>query len=87
MEAVRSENFVRWAAGVGIGFDPRYPESRCLSLLPPRQQARFWVLPSYPATWAHFVASLLDALDCIAENNAGFGLHPGSGSQRLSRSR
>jgi hypothetical protein len=63
MEAVRGEEFLRWTAEVAIGFDPRYPESGCLRLLPPREHARFWALPSDPATWPHFVASLLDALD------------------------
>jgi hypothetical protein len=76
METVPGEDFLRWAAGVGIGFDPRYPESRCLSLLPPCEQARFWVLPSDPATWPHFIASLLDALD---EWASGF-LWPRSGT-------
>jgi hypothetical protein len=60
MEAVRGEEFLQWASEVAIGFDP---ESGCLHLLPLRKHARFWVLPSDPATWPHFVVSLLDALD------------------------
>jgi hypothetical protein len=63
MEFVSGEGFLRWAAGVGVGFDPGYPASRHLCLLPPREQARFWVLPPDPATWPHFAASLLDGLD------------------------
>ena len=63
MEPVSSEDFLRWTSGVGIGFDPRYPESQCLSLLPPSEHTRFWVLPPDPATWPHFTASLLNGLD------------------------
>jgi hypothetical protein len=63
MEAVPTDEFLRWAAGVGIGFHPRYPNSGCLSLLPPGEHARFWVLPDDPATWPHFAASLVDGLD------------------------
>src|SRR5436190_17618850 len=69
METPPAEDFLSWAAGVGIGFDPRYPESHCLSLLPPHEHARFWILPLDPATWAHFAASLLDGLD---EWSSGF---------------
>jgi hypothetical protein len=63
MEMVPGEDFLRWAAGVGIGFDPRYPESGCLSLRPPREHARFWVLPPYPSALPLFATSLLDGLD------------------------
>jgi len=63
METVPGENFLQWAAEGGIGFDPRFPESRCLSFLPPREHARFWVLPPDPATWPYFAASLLNGLD------------------------
>src|SRR5947209_4558316 len=63
MEMVRGEEFLQWANGLGIGFDPRYPESRCLCLLPSLEHARFWVQPPYPETWPHFIASMLDALD------------------------
>src|SRR5260370_34350093 len=79
METVRGEVFLWWAAGVAIGVGPRYPESGCLRLLPPREHARFWVRPSDPATWPHFVVSLLDALD---EWGSGF-LWPRSGSWPL----
>jgi hypothetical protein len=63
METVPAEEFLRWAVGAGIDFDPRYPDSRCLSLVPPRDHARFWALPGDPARWPHFVASLLGGLD------------------------
>jgi hypothetical protein len=76
MEAVPGEEFLRWAAGVGIGFDPRYPHARCLSLLPPWGHNRFWVLPEDPAAWPHFAASLLEGLD---DWEAGF-LWPRSGA-------
>jgi hypothetical protein len=63
MQAVSPEEFVRWAGGLGIGVDPRYPDSGCLSYLPPTDHARFWVVPDDPATWADFVGSLLGGLD------------------------
>jgi hypothetical protein len=63
MHAVSCEEFLRWAAGHGIAVDPRYPDSGCLRLLPPADHARFWVVPADPATWPHFVASLLGGLD------------------------
>src|SRR5262249_48920358 len=63
MEAVPSEDFLRWAATVGVGFDPHYPRARRLRLLPPCEHARFWVLPPDPPTWPHFAASLLAGLD------------------------
>jgi hypothetical protein len=63
MELMPREKFLRWAASVGIGFDPRYPDARCLSFLPSKDHARFWVVPPDPATWSHFIASLLDCLD------------------------
>lgn len=69
MEAVPSEDFLCWAAGVGIGDHPCYPNSGCLSLLPPCEHARFWVLPPDPEDLPHFAASLLDGLD---EWNSGF---------------
>jgi hypothetical protein len=63
MKPVPGEEFLRWATSAGIGFDPHYPDSRRLGFLPPRDHARFWVLPADPATWPHFVVSLLDGLD------------------------
>lgn len=63
MDGVSSIDFMRWAAAVGIGIDPRYPQSGCLSLLPPGDHSRFWVLPADPASWPHFADSFLAALD------------------------
>lgn len=63
MEGVSADKFLSWAAGVGIGFDPRYPNSGCLSLLPPTGHARFWVLPNDPTTHPHFAAALVQGLD------------------------
>jgi hypothetical protein len=63
MEAILNERFLDWAAGMGIRFDPRYPDARCLAMMPPRQFARFWELPGDPAAWPHFAASLLEGLD------------------------
>ena len=40
-EAVSDDDFLTWAAGAGIGFDPRYPGTDGLSLLSPRESSRF----------------------------------------------
>jgi hypothetical protein len=66
MKPVAGEVFLRWIAGVGIGVDPN---SHCLRLLPSREHARFWVIPADPASWPHFLASLLSGLD---EWDAGY---------------
>jgi hypothetical protein len=76
MEAVHGEQFLRWAAEVGVGFDELFPESRCLAHIPPRDHARFWVLPDEAAAWPHFAATLLGGLD---DWDSGF-LWPRSGS-------
>ncbi|WP_020474864.1 hypothetical protein [Zavarzinella formosa] len=75
MQAVTQNEFLKWAAGAGIGFHPQYPDSGLLTLLPPGDHARFWVTPADPAAWAHFIASMLDGMD---EWAAGY-LWPRSG--------
>lgn len=74
MRLLSNEDFLRWATGVGIGFDPRYPKSRCLRFLSIQKHARFWVLPD-PTTWPHFLALSLNGLD---DWDSGF-LWPRSG--------
>ena len=59
MNAISDEEFFRWATDHGIGIDPNYPDSGCLSLLPPTDYDRFWVVPTDPAMLPHFVATLL----------------------------
>lgn len=61
MEAIPVTQFLSWAADLNIGFHPQYPGY--LTLLPPTDHSRFWVLPGDPSTWPHFVFSLLDGLD------------------------
>jgi hypothetical protein len=61
MQAVTSEDFRRWLAGAGIGFDPQYPDY--LTLLPASNNARFWVVPADAVTWPHFITALLGGLD------------------------
>lgn len=61
MEAISESGFLACVADLNIGFHPRYPDH--LTLLPPAEHARFWVLPGDPATWPHFVSALLDGLD------------------------
>jgi hypothetical protein len=63
MEAVGSDDFLKWAAGAGIGFDERYPDARCLGFVRPRDHSRFWTLPGDPHAWPHFAASILKGLD------------------------
>lgn len=75
MELVLTEAFLTDIATKGIGFDPRYPDSRHLTFLPPREHSRFWTLPFDPFTWPHFTASLLKGLDAWEEGC----LWPGAG--------
>jgi hypothetical protein len=63
MEAVHADQFLKWAAGSGIEFDERYPESRSLCFVPHADHARFWVLPGDPAVWPHFTETILECLD------------------------
>ena len=63
MQTICREDFWHQTAALGVGIDPNYPNSGCLSLLPPAEHARFWVVPPDPAAWPHFIASLLDGLD------------------------
>jgi hypothetical protein len=60
---VTGEAFLAWAGGVGLGFNPDYPDARVFGLLPPRESARFWVRPGDPATWPHFAGAILKGLD------------------------
>jgi hypothetical protein len=62
-EAVSADEFLLWAAEAGIGFDPRYSGTDCLSLLPPRESSRFWELPDHPYSIPHLVEAVLDGLD------------------------
>lgn len=63
MQPVSRVEFLRSVADRGIGVDPRYPDSDCLTILPPTDHRRFWVVPGDPAGWPYFVASLLGGLD------------------------
>lgn len=64
MQPVKGGDFLIWASGLGIGFDPRHPEAGCFCFLPPRQGcARYWTLAGDPATWPDFVAHFLDGVD------------------------
>jgi hypothetical protein len=76
MELIESKDFLKSLNDLGIGFDPRYPHSGCLSLLPPNDHSRFWVLPQDPHVWNHFATSLIESLD---DWNFGY-LWPRNGS-------
>lgn len=62
-EAVSADEFLAWAAAAGIGFDPRYPGTDCLRLLPPRDWSRFWELPYHPRSIPSLVDAVLEGLD------------------------
>jgi hypothetical protein len=61
VEAIPVAQFLAWATDLNIGPHPDYPAH--LTLLPPTDHARFWVLPGDPAAWPHFVSALLGGLD------------------------
>lgn len=61
MQAVSSEEFLRWAGEAGIGFNPLYPDY--LTIIPPVDHARFWLVPADAASWPRFIATLLSGLD------------------------
>ena len=85
METVQGEDFLRWAAGAGIGFDPRYPESRCLTLLPPRNTLGSG---SSPRTRRHGRTSLPHCWTAWMSGTAvSSGPAPASGPPRRGRSR
>jgi hypothetical protein len=63
MQAISSEEFLEWAAGVGIGFDERFADAQCLGFLPPRDHARYWLLPDGAEQWPHFLASVINGLE------------------------
>lgn len=69
MEAIRAEDFLGWAAGVGIEVAPRDPGAGRTAFALPHEHSRFWVLPNGPARWPPFIAAFLTGLD---EWSSGF---------------
>src|SRR5262249_16076851 len=65
-EAISGEEFLAWASSVGIGFDPRYPESDRLVLLAPQAASRFWEMPDHPYAIPGFVDKGLAGFDPVA---------------------
>lgn len=63
MEPVSAEDFLAWADGTGIGFNPKYPGTDCLILLPPREASRFWVLPDQSYSIPYLVEAVFKGLD------------------------
>jgi hypothetical protein len=63
MEVLSNEDYLNWAASVGIGFDSRFPGAQVLGFHPARYFARFWTLPDDPGAWPHFASCLLRGLD------------------------
>jgi hypothetical protein len=61
--AVPADEFLVWAASVGVGFDPRYPHSDWLVLLAPDSHSRFWEMPEYPYAIPDFLETAVNALD------------------------
>jgi hypothetical protein len=62
MKRLSESEFLRWANGVGLFLDERYPQSAVLSFRPDRQLDRFWEVPPEPECRPYFVASLLDLM-------------------------
>lgn len=62
-DTMSAGKFLAWAAEVGIGFDPRYPGTNCLSILSARDSLRFWMAPDHPYSIPHFIGAILDGLD------------------------
>jgi hypothetical protein len=63
MQTISARDFHEWAASVGVGIDPQYPQSGCLRLLPRGGHARFWTMPLNPEDWPSFSDSLLEGFD------------------------
>src|SRR3954471_15887045 len=63
MDTVDAGTCLGWAAGVGVGFDPRYPNARDLRPVHPTERSRFWGLPDHPGEWPGLLADALAAND------------------------
>lgn len=61
MRTTTEREFLRWAAGRGLGLDPQYPDAAVLDYQG-GSDARFWVVPAEPERRPYFVASLLELL-------------------------
>jgi hypothetical protein len=61
--AISADEFLAWAAAAGIGFDPRYPGTDCLRLLPRRESSRYWMIPDHPYSIPHLLESVLGGMD------------------------
>ena len=58
MQTFSTEAFLEACTASGLGFDPRYPQARSLTFLPPSGHFRFWTQPGEPSRWPHFVTTL-----------------------------
>lgn len=61
MRTTTEREFLRWAAGRGLGLDPQYRDAAVLDYQG-GSDARFWVVPAEPERRPYFVASLLELL-------------------------
>jgi hypothetical protein len=61
MKAVTEKKFLQWAAGKGLGPDPKYPDSAVLDF-PNSSEARFWGVPREPGPRPYFLATLIDLM-------------------------
>ena len=61
MRTTSEREFLRWAAGRGLGLDPQYPDAAVLDYQG-GSDARFWVVPAEPERRPYFIASLLELL-------------------------
>jgi hypothetical protein len=60
MNTLPESDFLRWADGIGLVLDERYPHSAVMRFRPDPQLDRFWEVPPEPERRPYFIASLLD---------------------------
>jgi hypothetical protein len=63
MQTLRNDDFLKRASEAGIGVDPEYPDSGCLTFATRPTHSRFWVVPNDPAAWPYFIGCLFAGMD------------------------
>ena len=61
MRTVTEDEFLRWAAGKGLGLAPQYPHSAVLEFHG-GSDSRFWNVPREPERRPYLIASLLELM-------------------------
>jgi hypothetical protein len=74
MKSLHEDAFLQWAAGKGLGLNPKYPQSAVLDFQT-ESESRFWKVPEEPARRPYFVSSLLELMggwhSCYAWRHLG----------------